>query len=273
MNVAGSMLSLSWWHRGIREARKIVDTAQNRAEYPNLDSIVLVSTHTIDVMRDPLTGRERLMPGGPAFYIGAALERLDAPYVLITGQAVRVDVLPVVDGEQYVIPAFEQIPLPPCFTGPAVILSPVMREIDPLGVPPVEGLLVIDLQGFVREPSLPSGEVETQFDLAPLLNRAGIVKATEQELNRLTPKSRAALEHTVLLVTHGRRGVTIREQGITHVIPSRPIDVLHTVGAGDTLLAAFVYGVLQGQDLPDAGGSAARFTEQTLADRAAAPRG
>ena len=250
-----------------------MDTTKNRAGYPGLDSIVVVSTHTIDVMRDPLTGRERLMPGGPAFYIGAALERLNAPYVLITGQAVRVEVLPAPDGEQYVIPAFEQIPLPPSFSAPAVILSPVMREIDPLSVPPVEGLLVIDLQGFVREPSLPSGEVETQFDLAPLLHRANVVKAAEQELERLTPRSRAALEHAVLLVTHGQRGVTIREQGISHFIPSRPVDVRHTVGAGDTLLAAFVHALLKGQDLPDAGTSAARFTEQTLVDRAAAEGG
>jgi len=250
-----------------------VDTAKKRAEYPHLDSIVVVSTHTIDVMRDPLTGRERIMPGGPAFYIGTALERLDARYVLITGQTVRVEVLPMPGGEQYVIPAFEQIPLPPCFTGPAVILSPVMREIDPLGVPPVEGLLVIDLQGFVREPSLPSGEVETQFDLAPLLNRANVVKAAEQELERLNPRSRAALEHTVVLVTHGQRGITIRERGISHFIPSRPVDVLHTVGAGDTLLAAFVHALLKGQNLLDAGTSAARFTEQTLVDRAGAAGG
>ncbi len=250
-----------------------MDIAQNRAEYSPLDSIVVVSTHTVDVMRDPLTGRKRLMPGGPAFYIGAALERLDAPYVLITGQAVRVEVLPAHDGEQYVIPAFEQIPLPPCFSAPAVILSPVMREIDPLGVPPVEGLLVIDLQGFVREPSRPSGEVETQFDLAPLLHRANLVKAAEQELERLTPRSQAALEHTVLLVTHGQRGVSVRERGISHFIPSRPVDVRHTVGAGDTLLAAFVHALLKGQDLPDAGTSAARFTEQTLVDRAGAGGG
>ncbi len=247
-----------------------MDSAQIRAECSHLDSIVLVSTHTIDVMRDPLTGRERAMPGGPAFYIGAALERLDARYVLITGQAVRVEVLPAPDGEQYVIPAFEQIPLPPRFRAPAVILSPVMREIDPLSVPPVEGLLVIDLQGFVREPSLPSGEVETQFDLAPLLRRANVVKAAEQELERLTPRSRTALEHVVLLVTHGQRGVTIWEQGISHFVPSRPVDVRHTVGAGDTLLAAFVHALLEGQDLADAGTSAARFTEQTLVDRAAA---
>src|SRR5438105_1403933 len=120
-------------------------------------SVTLVSTFTRDRVTLP-SGECLEIPGGPAHYVGKALERLQLPYRLITGESVDVQVLPTADGQQYLIPAVSPIELPERLQDHAVILSPVMQEIDPEHIPQCDGLLVVDLQGFVREPMRPTDD-------------------------------------------------------------------------------------------------------------------
>jgi hypothetical protein len=228
--------------------------------------IIVVSTYTVDLVPVP-GGEARAVPGGPAHYIGQALDRLRCRHTVITGDKPTVEVVTTDEGEQYVIPPIAPIAMPAALEARAVILSPIVAEIDPEAVPPVHGLLVIDLQGFVREPGKPLRDVTRLFDLTKLLTRADIVKAAKEELERLTDSSRAALAGCTVLVTEGRRGATILARGETVRVAAEPVEAPHTIGAGDAFLAAFTVSSMEGASLREAGEQAARFTERFLRRR------
>jgi sugar/nucleoside kinase (ribokinase family) len=151
--------------------------------------------------------------------------------------------------------------------GQAVILSPITQEIIPEQVPPVRGLLVVDLQGFVRVPGKPSAHPGKRFDLRDLLLRADLVKASTAELSLLSDQSREALKQTVLVETRGRWGAIVHSGGETVVIEAQYVPVHDTIGAGDTFLAALVDAITSGKDPVDAATAAARFTEAVLRER------
>jgi hypothetical protein len=226
----------------------------------------LVSTFSRD--RVPLSeGRVLVQKGGPAHYMGLALRRLCVPFSVITGDTAEVDVIPGPDGEKYVIPRLNPIPIPSPLLGDAVVLSPIMREIVPESVTEVQGLLALDLQGFVRRPGDPAGGFDRGVDLAGLLSRVDVIKAAEPELAALTPESREAARSAIVLVTHGAHGATIYHDGRQNRIEARPVPAPNTIGAGDTFLSAFIVALLDGGDYVTAGERAARFTEGVLQER------
>jgi hypothetical protein len=212
-------------------------------------------------------GGYRDMPGGPARYCGEALELLGLSYRLITGDSAVVEVLPASDGQYYLIPTLPPIPLPDRLDAPAVIVSPIMQEVDPKRFPEVTGLLALDLQGFVREPMRPTNSSSTQFDLLPLVERAGVVKAARDELERLTPETRTALERVPLVVTEGSAGARVIKGEKSTYVAARPVELPHTIGAGDILLAGLVAALLEGHSIVEATVRAMRFTEDTLGAR------
>ena len=228
--------------------------------------VTLVSSFTLDRFPPDAQGRRVELTGGPAHYVGAALDRLRVPYRLITGERATVEVIPGPEGEHYLIPPVPTIQLPAAVACPAVILSPIVAEIDPRSVPTVEGLLVLDLQGFVRQPGRPTHEM-VHVDLACLLERADIVKASDAELQHLTTSSLAALGEALVIQTLGVKGAVIHRGNTSIEIESRPVPATHTVGAGDTFLAAFVAAYLDAPDAAAAGERAARFTEDMLRER------
>jgi hypothetical protein len=231
--------------------------------------VTLVSTKTRDTLTLP-DGSRKTIPGGPANYIGEAFRRLGLECDLLTGDVADVEVISSPEGEEYVIPALAPIQLPPRLACAALLLSPVVREIDPDAVPDVDGLLIIDLQGFVREPGVSSGDVITTFDLTDLLMRADVVKASESELQRLTDSSRKALDGTILLTTLGERGALVRCDRREAFVPARIIKTPYTIGAGDSYLAGFTAAILDGCEPIQAAEMAARFTEDVLRQRSTA---
>lgn len=226
----------------------------------------LVSTYTND--RLPLgNGEVRVQRGGPAHYMGLALSRLCVHFQLVTGKTADVEVIPGPDGEKYMIPKLHPIAIPDPLPGDAVVLSPIMREIAPDSVPDVDGLLALDLQGFVRRPGDPEGGFDHDVDLAGLLGRADVIKAAEPELAALTPESRRAARSAIVLITHGDQGATIQQGDRVEKVKAIPVAAPNTIGAGDTFLSAFLVGLLQGHPPRAAGEDAARFVEGILRER------
>lgn len=228
--------------------------------------VTLVSTITRDTLTLP-DGSRKTIPGGPANYIGGAFRRLGLQCDLITGEVADVEVISTPHGEEYVIPALAPIGLPPQLECAALLLSPIVREINSDSVPKIDGLLVMDLQGFVRQPGVSSGNVTATFDLTQLLARADIVKASESELERLTESSRDALEDTILLTTLGERGAFVRCDSHEGFVPAQVVKTPYTIGAGDCFLAGFTAAMLDGCRPLRAAEKAARFTEGILRER------
>jgi sugar/nucleoside kinase (ribokinase family) len=189
------------------------------------------------------------------------------PYRLVTGGTAVVEVIPGPDGEKYVIPRLDPIPIPSPLLGDAIVLSPIMREIAPDSIPDVRGLLALDLQGFVRLPGDRAGGLDRDVDLAALLARVDVIKAADPELAALTPESRAAARSAIVLITHGDQGATIQQGERADRIEARPVPAPNTIGAGDTFLSAFIVALLDGNDTVTAGERAARFTEGVLRER------
>lgn len=84
--------------------------------------------------------------------------------------------------------------------------------------------------------------------LGRVLARADIVKASSEDLEFLRPGTTAveavawigSLGPRVVLVTDGGRPVTVHVSGAVHTVPSPPVQVVDTVGAGDTFGGAFL---------------------------------
>jgi sugar/nucleoside kinase (ribokinase family) len=232
-----------------------------------VEPILIVSTATHDRIPGTSTEPEKILLGGPAHYLALALERLSAPFQILTNQGAEVEVVPTKTGEAYIIPALAPIELPRSLTGSAVVLSPIMREIDPKTVPPIEGLLVIDIQGFVREPGVRTDHATGPYDLAALLRRADLVKASEDELGLLDEKSCQALAETTVLATGGARGARLVRGREEVQIDVNRVDGVHTIGAGDIFLASMTYEMVRGEPAEKAAVVAARFTEVFLLER------
>ncbi|GAC1321185.1 MAG: hypothetical protein NVS2B16_05340 [Chloroflexota bacterium] len=244
---------------GIQEALGMSD---DRSSKPR---VTLVSTRTTDIV--PGLDGSHEIPGGPATYVGDALRRLDCPFTLITGETARVEVIQGPHGEDYLIPSIPTIRLPRSFTTEATILSPIMQEISARRVPPAHGILALDLQGFVRVPMTPFSSVRTFFSLEELLRKATLVKGSQDELDRLDDASRRALDHTLVLITRGAHGVTLRRGTDEYQIAATPLQVPNTIGAGDTFLAGMVVGLLRGIDPVESATYAMRFVESVLMER------
>ncbi|MDQ2744955.1 MAG: PfkB family carbohydrate kinase [Chloroflexota bacterium] len=226
---------------------------------------MLVSTHAVD--RVPTSQEVRELPGGPALYVASALDRLGKRCRILSGERAIVDVIPGANGEQYLVRSLPSIALPAEIVAPAIVLSPIMREIDPHRLPAMVGLVVVDLQGFVREPGKPSSICAREVDLVSLLSRADIVKATDRELAALSAGSREVLKETLLIVTRGARGATVIRGEDEIMIASRPVATSWTIGAGDNFLAALTAGLLDQLDPVVAAERAARFVEAFLRER------
>jgi hypothetical protein len=229
-------------------------------------AITLVSTYTIDEICGP-DGRTQRRTGGPAHYVGAALDLLGFPYNLITGSRPRVQVLSGPHGDQYVIPSIPHITLPEKIEGCAVILSPIIGEIDRDAALSVNGLLAVDVQGFVREPGVPSGEVSRKFDLSRLISRADFVKGGDRELGLLDSHTKKLLGRTTVIETRGSNGAMIHRGGQSHALTVPQVSAPDTIGAGDTFLAAFVVAILRGVDVVSACQTAGTFTSGLLGQR------
>ena len=209
------------------------------------------------------------LPGGPAHYIAHALRLLRRPHRVVTGEIVTVEVIPGPGGDQhYLIPELPRLVLPYPLSDAAIILSPIMNEIGGDSVPDVEGLLVVDLQGFVRLPGVPTSRLADDVDLCPLLSRAHVIKAAPDELKALDSRSRGAIEGRTLLLTRGSSGLTMRTPDDEIDIEVSPVRAAHTIGAGDTLLAAFVAARVDGAGNEQAIRSAVQFTQSMLEGRA-----
>jgi sugar/nucleoside kinase (ribokinase family) len=231
--------------------------------------MLIVSTVTRDILTETPGASPEVVRGGPGHYIARAFDRLGAHYRLITHTRVDVEVIRTPDGEVYRVPCIPPIPLPQRLDGPAVLLSPIGGEIDPNTVPPVDGLLVIDIQGFVRESGVRSDQTTRLFHLAPLLRRCALVKASEDELLRLDQESRQALLSTTTLITAGARGARLVRESGTATVPAHPVATTSTIGAGDTFLASMVWAMVNGCPMERAAERAARFTETVLQARTA----
>ena len=101
-------------------------------------------------------------------------------------------------------------------------------------------------------PVLMGGRQRAKRDIEHLVTLADVVKVSDEDLSWLAPKS-APLElarkwnrlgPAIVIVTHGRKGATAVAGANEVHVPSQAVQVVDTVGAGDTFMGAVIDGLL-----------------------------
>ncbi len=112
-----------------------------------------------------------------------------------------------------------------------------------------------------------------------VVRRAGVVKASDEDLEALYPHLdlEAAIEHLrslgpdAIVVTRGAEGATWTDASGTILAPGRPVDVVDTIGAGDTFSAAILDALWDGLDAAATLAHAARAAAITVSRPGADP--
>lgn len=96
--------------------------------------------------------------------------------------------------------------------------------------------------------------------LLPIIRRSHIVFLNEDEIKELTGKgyvagSRMLIEHgaKMVAVTLGARGCFVSDGRHEHTIPAEKVRVVDTTGAGDAYAAGFLYALIKGKNIKEAG--------------------
>ncbi|MEV4737459.1 MULTISPECIES: carbohydrate kinase family protein [unclassified Microbacterium] len=133
----------------------------------------------------------------------------------------------------------------------AVALDPGARAVAQI-VDRHRGRALISADPNVR-PSLVPGTVAARVRMLDLLARADVVKASDEDLAWMFPGvdlRRAGAEllgrgSALVVITQGAEGViALREREAELRVPAVSVDVVDTVGAGDTFMAAMLDGLV-----------------------------
>ncbi|MFH0890468.1 MAG: PfkB family carbohydrate kinase [Candidatus Liptonbacteria bacterium] len=200
----------------------------------------------------------KIEKGGPAFWIEKILKKLNMPYRIFLAKPnalVKIH-MPEEFGE---IVSLGEAKIPKSLRADITIVSTIGNELSLSDLEKINGSIALDVQGFVRYLKgakkfiLPQG----------LSGRVKILKATKQEMQKVSEKLIRDQKNRILIVTNGARGFEVLAGRKKHKFLPKKINPSDTVGAGDVLLASFVVNFMRTQNPKSAGefalGYVARF--------------
>lgn len=228
------------------------------------EGITLVSSTSVDTVIDEAGKITSKQAGGPALFIGNALESDSINYNSVLGNEVEVEILLTGHGEYgRIINTPTKKSFNALTTYDWTILSTIIDEwvIKPGNLPK---RLCLDIQGYVRDGE-DFGRKQLWSDGASLLGSIYCLKGTKQEIACLPREVLEDQKQRVLVVTDGERGAEIYYKGTLFRIPVAKIDnLIDTIGAGDTFFGHFVAAMFRGKPPEAAGIYAAKKTTQFL---------
>lgn len=132
-----------------------------------------------------------------------------------------------------------------------------------------EAELLVSYDPNIR-PAFVTDAAETWREVVELGARCRLVKISDEDLETLRPgrsveslarELLAGSETELVIVTHGPHGASAYAEGLSTMVPAPRVDVVDTVGAGDSFMAAAL-AILSDWDLPEDGaGSLAALDE------------
>lgn len=219
--------------------------------------------------KDDVYIRKRLISSklaGPAHWITETLKTLHIPYCLTTGKApAHVSITISNAKEKGEILSISPITLKQQNWTSTFIISTVKDEFDIQNIARLDGIIVLDVQGYIR--SLKDGELLT-IDPS-ILEKISILKGTASELNRLSPATIKSQKNRILIGTRGEQGGYIHYSKGKIEYRSRIARAEDTIGAGDTFLSAFTVKYLEAGDVQKSSDFALQYTYSFLSQKAA----
>lgn len=198
--------------------------------------IGIISSVANDRIRHYFSKTSTTVRGGPATWIIRTIENHSYPYFLVTGdKPAEVELLITPDGESGSIQSLPLISLTEPVEADIFIISTIGQEFDLNKVLDLTGLIALDVQGYVRTRKSKFLEIPRE-----ILLRIDIIKATESEYASFSSELRKILDVKLLIVTKGKRGFDMYQNGNVESISGNIVAATDTIGAGDTFLTAFV---------------------------------
>jgi succinylglutamate desuccinylase len=201
---------------------------------------------------------------GPAYWITQTLKLHDTSYELTTGNnPAHVEITLTKNSETGKILSTSPITYDRVLRTNCKIISTVQDEFGIDNIVKMEGLIALDIQGFLR--NLSKGE---KFSINPaVLEKISILKATKDEARLIKPSVLKEQKSRVLIITNGDKGGTVYHKGATYKYRSQKIKARDTVGAGDTFLTSFVIKYLETANIKESTDYAQKLTQSFLAQK------
>jgi hypothetical protein len=214
----------------------------------------VISSFAVDIILEEDGTQKR--KGGPALFIQRVLDEMGFPYEMITGDqgVVEIDIR----GDEEIGKVIEagKISVPEDKRFNLTMISTLLDEFD---LKACGKMNCLDIQGYVRERSKFRGK--TFFD-SPELEKFTVVKGTEEEIGRLSAERLRKVP--IVMITKGSKGFSLIEDGIKRDYDASLVEVPDSIGAGDTLFAAFCVKYYETSDCDTSARFAMCFVERFL---------
>lgn len=230
------------------------------------EKISVISSFATDRLIDGKTGKViNEQGGGPILYLTQALEKLELKPKLFYGEELLVEIL-VMEHDEFgsIKEQPKRLPFPDVVT-PSAIVSTLLDEWDLTNANQYSGLLFVDVQGYVRD-GTDFGKKKAWKDVEHLAPFIFCIKGNEVEIGQLPGNVvEDQKRNRMLIVTKDRNGVDIFYKGRSlSLTPQKVVFPKHTIGAGDTFFANFVYQFMEAEDIEDAATFALERTTKFL---------
>lgn len=236
--------------------------------------ITILSTFAKDTLIDEMKGFICEREGGPAFYLTKTFTLEGVPFDLLSTSIGEVEILTKQDGELGKI-----IRRPDLLTigfrdvvSPSLVISTLLDEIKLDGLSDFKGNVFLDIQGYVRDGS-DFGKKRDWNPSQDIADSIFCLKGTSEELQYIADSFLAKQKNKILVETRGESGCKIFMKGVSTTIrPSRVVNNLDTVGAGDTFFAYFISQYMRNEDMQMSGKYAVEKTTEFLMTKMSVPR-
>ncbi|HEY4509493.1 MAG TPA: PfkB family carbohydrate kinase [Candidatus Paceibacterota bacterium] len=231
------------------------------------ERFIVVSNFAKDIITYAQSKQTRTFKGGPAFWIIETLKNLKVKYqIIVPHKQAIVRITVQKNKETGKVVYCEKIKLSRQVTGSIFLISTILNEFSLSNLKRLKGFIAMDIQGYARAAgnskiSFPKGTAE----------KIDLIKATSSELKKLPSAIVRKQKNKILIVTRGVRGFQIFAQGEKYEYHTKRTKSLDTIGAGDTLLTAFVVEWLKTRDVSKASGKAQSIVGSFLDRKKKAP--
>ncbi len=219
-----------------------------------IENIAVVSTFATDRLIDSKTGwiiNEQ--KGGPILYLIQALEKLGLKPEVYSGKELLVEIL-IEESDEFgsIKETPQKAPLPDIKSSSAIV-STLLNEWDLSNAKDYKGKLFVDIQGYVRDGS-DFGKKKAWDEVRVLASHIFCLKGNDVEIAQLPEDVVLGQKRErMLIITKDKRGVDIYYKGrVYNLEPDIIVKPKHTIGAGDTFFANFVYEFLSSGDIESA---------------------
>lgn len=214
------------------------------------NKITVISSLTKDYIINASREME-VKSGGPALWIIRALHKFGIKPQLVCGKNPAVVKIIIKNNmETGSIVSISKIPTPKTKKADCFIISTIGNEFNIKNVALLKGLIVLDIQGYARFARVKNKKFNLPQSILPKIY---ILKATLKELKYVNRTVIDNQKKRILLITKGGKGFDIFANNKKFSYKTKKLKPKDTIGAGDTLLTAFVVKFIQTRNIAKSG--------------------